>query len=216
MVQYTCRQYRGHSLESAGHLSPHGDCPQGLAADMLMWQRWAEQARFSEVGALLLSIYDGICLWHMRASARRVHQAILFIRETKDTVRVSLQEYLFAGSSKATSCGFWQKRVRLSDLLEGGLTVLQEPALTVLMVLPNSGRFSFLQPIQVSITKMQQEKSEMANNLGNQEPKKPETDSTAEKRAGRQVRKGLHTPPHSETPENQNRQSKDVNSTMST
>ena len=52
-------------------------------------------------------------------------------QETKDTVRVSLQEYLFAGSSKVSSCGFWQKRVRLSDLLEGGLTVLQEPTLTV-------------------------------------------------------------------------------------
>ena len=58
------------------------------------------------------------------------------LRETKDTVRVSLQEYLFASSSKATSSGFWQKRVRLSDLLEGSLTVLQEPALTVLLVLP--------------------------------------------------------------------------------
>ena len=131
-------------------------------------------------------------------------------RETKDTVRVSLQEYLFTGSSKVTSYGrksphahtnkigtstppllrnpntppkrrnfmgmgvfqqkeakmpgahkisvaisgpritggtfmditlfliwFWQKRVRLSDLLEGGLTLLQEPTLTVLLVLPN-------------------------------------------------------------------------------
>ena len=38
---------------------------------------------------------------------------------------------------KLISCGFWQKRVRLSDLLEGGLTVLQEPTLTVLLVLPN-------------------------------------------------------------------------------
>ena len=45
---------------------------------------------------------------------------LLMFRETKDTVRVSLQEYLFTGSSKVTSCGFWQKRVRLSDLLEGG------------------------------------------------------------------------------------------------
>ena len=53
------------------------------------------------------------------------------LRESKDTVRVSLQEYLFTGSSKATSCGFWQKRARLSDLLEGGLTALQEPTLTV-------------------------------------------------------------------------------------
>ena len=58
------------------------------------------------------------------------------VRETKDTVRVSLQEYLFTGSSKVTSCGFWKKRVRLSDLLEGGLTVRQEPTLTVLLVLP--------------------------------------------------------------------------------
>ena len=58
------------------------------------------------------------------------------IRETKDTVKVSLQEYLFT-ASKGTSCGIWQKRVRLSDLLEGGLAVLQEPALTVLLVLPN-------------------------------------------------------------------------------
>ena len=76
------------------------------------------------------------------------------IRETKDTVRVSLQEYLFTGSSKSTSCGFWQKRVRLSDLLEGGLTVLQEPALTVLLVLPKrrvasgekklGGRFGYI------------------------------------------------------------------------
>ena len=54
-------------------------------------------------------------------------------RETKDTVGVSLQEYLFTGSSKVT-CGFWQKRVRLSDLLEGGLTALQEPTLTVLVL----------------------------------------------------------------------------------
>ena len=37
---------------------------------------------------------------------------LLALRETKDTVRVSLQEYLFTGSSKVTSCGFWQKRVR--------------------------------------------------------------------------------------------------------
>ena len=59
-----------------------------------------------------------------------------FIREIKDTVKVSLQEYLFTGSSKATSCGFWQKRVRLWDLLEGGLAALQEPTLTVLLVLP--------------------------------------------------------------------------------
>ena len=51
------------------------------------------------------------------------------IRETKDTVRVSLQEYLFTGSSKVSSCGFWQKRVRLSNLLEGGLVALQEPTL---------------------------------------------------------------------------------------
>ena len=52
------------------------------------------------------------------------------IRETKGTVRVSLQEYLVTGSSKVTSCGFvWQKRVRLSDLLERGLTALQEPTL---------------------------------------------------------------------------------------
>ena len=57
-------------------------------------------------------------------------------RETKDTVRVSLQEYLFTGSSRVTSCGFWPKRVRLWDLLEGGLTVLQEPTLTVLLALP--------------------------------------------------------------------------------
>ena len=73
------------------------------------------------------------------------------IRETKDTVR-GVQEYLFTGSSKATSCGFWQKRVRLSDLLEGGLTALQEPTFTVLLALPNlvgewiggvwNGRFS--------------------------------------------------------------------------
>ena len=49
---------------------------------------------------------------------------------------MSLQEYLFTGSSKATSCGFGQKRVRLWDLLEGGLTALQEPISTVLMVLP--------------------------------------------------------------------------------
>ena len=62
------------------------------------------------------------------------------LRETKDTVRVSLQEYLFTGSSKVTSCGFWHKRVRLWDLLEGGLTVLQERTLTVLLVLPNCGR----------------------------------------------------------------------------
>ena len=50
---------------------------------------------------------------------------------------MSLQEYLFTGSSKVTSCGFWQKRVRLSDLLEGGLTVLQEPTITVLFSGPS-------------------------------------------------------------------------------
>ena len=49
---------------------------------------------------------------------------------------MSLQEYLFTGSSKASSCGFWQKRARLSDLLEGALTALQETTLTVLLVLP--------------------------------------------------------------------------------
>ena len=49
---------------------------------------------------------------------------------------MSLQKYPFTGSSKVTSCGFWQLRVRLSDLLEEGLTVLQEPTLTVLLVLP--------------------------------------------------------------------------------
>ena len=61
-------------------------------------------------------------------------------RETKDTVRVSLQEYRFTGSSRVTSCGFWQKRVRLLDLLEGrGLTALQEPtSTTVLLVLPKA------------------------------------------------------------------------------
>ena len=56
--------------------------------------------------------------------------------KTKGTARVSLQEHLFTDSSKVSSCGFWQKRVRLSDLLEGGLTALQEPTLTVLLVLP--------------------------------------------------------------------------------
>ena len=54
---------------------------------------------------------------------------------------MSLQEYLFTGSSKVTSCGFWQKRVRLWDLLEGGSAVLQEPTLTVLLVLPKRGVF---------------------------------------------------------------------------
>ena len=39
----------------------------------------------------------------------------ILVRETKDAVRVSLQEYLFTGSSKGASCGFWQKRVRLSQ-----------------------------------------------------------------------------------------------------
>ena len=63
---------------------------------------------------------------------------LAFFRESKDTVRVSLKEYLFTGSSKATFCGFWQKRVRLSGLLEGGLAALQEPTLTVLLVLPTS------------------------------------------------------------------------------
>ena len=63
-------------------------------------------------------------------------KATVDFRETKDTVRVSLQEYLFTGSSKATSCGFRLKRVRLPDLLEGRLTVLPEPSLTVLLVLP--------------------------------------------------------------------------------
>ena len=56
---------------------------------------------------------------------------------------MSLQEYLFTGSSKVSSCGFWQKRVRWSHLLEGGLTGLQEPTLSVLLALPNkSGRCS--------------------------------------------------------------------------
>ena len=59
-------------------------------------------------------------------------------RETKDRVRVSPQDYLFTGSSKVTSCGFWQKRVRLSDLLEGGLNSTPGTCLpTVLLVLPN-------------------------------------------------------------------------------
>ena len=68
------------------------------------------------------------------------------LRETKDTVKVSLQEYLFTGSWKGASCGIWQKRVGLSNLLEGGLAVLQEPALTVLLVLPiyGGGRYSHL------------------------------------------------------------------------
>ena len=35
-----------------------------------------------------------------------------------------------------SSCGFWQKRVQFSDLLEGGLTALQEPTLTILLALP--------------------------------------------------------------------------------
>ena len=45
-----------------------------------------------------------------------------FFRETKDTVRVSLQEDLFTGSSKVSSCGFWQKRVRLSGPPGGGFS----------------------------------------------------------------------------------------------
>ena len=69
-------------------------------------------------------------------------------RETKDTVRVSLQECLFTGSSKATFCGFWQKRVRLSGLLEGGLAALQEPTLTVLLVLPK-----FFFPLAILVRK---------------------------------------------------------------
>ena len=48
---------------------------------------------------------------------------------------MSLQDYLFTGSSKVSSCGFGQKRVRFSDLLDRGLTALQEPTLTVLLVL---------------------------------------------------------------------------------
>ena len=72
--------------------------------------------------------------WFKHIAIKTV-QAHLLI---KDTVKVSLQEYLFTGSSKATSCGFWQKRVRLWDLLAGGLAVLQEPTLTVLLVLPSS------------------------------------------------------------------------------
>ena len=68
-------------------------------------------------------------------NAKRLHADFLLtgetkIRETKDTVRVSLQQYLFTGSSKVTSCGFRQKRVRLWELLEGGLRALQEPTLT--------------------------------------------------------------------------------------
>ena len=83
--------------------------------------------------------------WCLRASSPRppgngtllsVSRWAPSVREIKDTVRVSLQEYLFTGSSKVSFCGFWQKRVRLSDLLEGGLPVLQEPTLTVLLVLP--------------------------------------------------------------------------------
>ena len=47
---------------------------------------------------------------------------------------MSLQEYLCTGSSKVTSCGVWQKRVRLPDLLDGGLTVLQELVLPSLLM----------------------------------------------------------------------------------
>ena len=55
----------------------------------------------------------------IRAAEKRILQCNFFSSEkTKDTVRVSIQEYLFTGSSKVTSCGFWQKRVRLSDLLD--------------------------------------------------------------------------------------------------
>ena len=39
----------------------------------------------------------------------------LTFRETKSTVRVSLQECLFTGSSKVTSYGLWQKRVRFLE-----------------------------------------------------------------------------------------------------
>ena len=95
------------------------------------------------------SVFNGFCpmclrwicsTWRQHVQNRANVEYVKYfrgnLRETKDTVRVSLQEYLFASSSKATSSGFWQKRVRLSDLLEGSLTVLQEPALTVLLVLP--------------------------------------------------------------------------------
>ena len=59
--------------------------------------------------------------------------------ETKDTVRVSLQEYLFTGSSKATF--LWilaEKSTVIGPPGRGGLTVLQEPTLTVLLALPRS------------------------------------------------------------------------------
>ena len=66
-----------------------------------------------------------------------LYRSFRIFQRTKDTVRVSFQECLSTGSSKVTSCGYWQKRVRLSDLLDGDLTVLQEPTLTALSVLPN-------------------------------------------------------------------------------
>ena len=46
----------------------------------------------------------------MKFSQSRLKFSILTFRETKDTVRVSFQEYLVTGFSKVTSCGFWAEK----------------------------------------------------------------------------------------------------------
>ena len=101
--------------------------PSGLAIANLSGPVLRDTARLSQRYPPIVSV------WVDKGPKQQKHwSAQQFIRETKDTVRVSLQEYLFTGSSKVTSCGFWQKRVQLWDLLEGGLTA----TLTVLLVLP--------------------------------------------------------------------------------
>ena len=65
-----------------------------------------------------------------------VPSRLLFSEKPRIRLGCPSRSTFFTGSSKVTSCGFWQKRVQLSDLLEGDFTVLQEPTLTVLLVLP--------------------------------------------------------------------------------
>ena len=50
-------------------------------------------------------------LWRKLADLIPLHnQWVIMFQKTKDMVRVSLQEYLFTGSSKATSSGFCIKK----------------------------------------------------------------------------------------------------------
>ena len=59
------------------------------------------------------------------------------------TVRSPSRSALSEAPPKVTSCGFWQKRVRFSDLLEliwrGVQQYSRSPSLTVLLVLPIHG-----------------------------------------------------------------------------